>query len=91
MNTELRTLDENELQSVHGGMHWPPKGVIGIALFILEIPHMLIGVKEFTDYTGSLWNKGCDGLDEDEYFSRGLCGIKNMVTSPFAKSAKEEL
>ncbi len=80
MQKEVRLLNEFEVQQISGGHS--AMGTFGMAILFLEIPHMIVGLREFVNYVGGLWANGCDNLEEDDYFTRGICapiqGIKGL-------------
>lgn len=52
MKSEIRALNEQEVHYVSGGhgsrSQWKP---IAIGLFLLELPHIIMGLIEFTNFT----------------------------------------
>ena len=83
MKSEVRVLSQMEIQQISGGHPSAALGAFGIAILIAEIPHMIVGFREFVNYVGQLWVHGCDNVEEDDYFSRGICapytGIKGLI------------
>lgn len=73
MKNEPTLLTESQITQVSAGLGWKT------ALFILEIPHIIMGIREFTNYTVDLLNKGCDDIDENDHFTQGLCSLYNTI------------
>jgi hypothetical protein len=72
MNTSLRVLNEAEIVQVSGGHGGLAKKItiLGTLFFILELPHMIMGMVEFTNWVTDLYGSGCDA-DADHHGGHG--------------------
>lgn len=69
METQLRSLTQEEVGKVSGG-HLEG----GLLLTLIELPHLIMGLREFTNYAGDLWYRGRNGIDPEDYFSQWIFG-----------------
>ncbi len=75
MNSQVRMLNNEEIQSISGG-----HGGSGMIMLLLGIPHIIIGIIEFTNYFGERIAKGCDDIEGNDYFAKGMCNAYKSVT-----------
>lgn len=81
----VRTLNSDEIQQISGGhpSAAASMGMLGTVVLIMEIPHLIVGLREFVNYVGELWVEGCDHIEEDDYFSRGICAPYKAIKGLF--------
>lgn len=65
----MKVLNQAQIQQVSAG-----HGEEGLLLY-LAIPHIIIGIIEFTNYFGNRIANGCDNIEEDDYFAKGMCAV----------------
>lgn len=71
----MTVLNDEQIAQVNGGHPVAAGlGILGTVILILEIPHMFMGIVEFTNYVGERWNNGCQNIDENDYFTKFFCG-----------------
>ncbi len=73
MNSQLTVLSDEQVAQVSGGHAVPGMGVFGMILLILEIPHAIVGIIEFTNYVGERWENGCQNIEEGDHFTSFFC------------------
>lgn len=73
MSAQLTILSDEQISQVSGG-HVTELGV----MFFLSIPHIIMGLVEFTNYVGEKCNEGWLA-DPSDYFAQGVYAV---VTSP---------
>lgn len=79
MHKEVRLLNEKEVQEISAG-----HGGSGTLLFVLGIPHMIIGIIEFTNYVGERIANGCENIEDNDYFAKGICKVYQSLTGVFS-------
>lgn len=62
----MQILNDHEISSVSGG-NW--------FFFVLELPHILMGLREFVNYAADRAIYGCTNIDEGDYITHFVCGI----------------
>ncbi|MGD9591692.1 MAG: hypothetical protein AB7V32_04135 [Candidatus Berkiella sp.] len=77
MKSTLRMLNDDEVLSVSGG-HVASTGIVMTCFFLA---HSIMGVIELTNWIGKRVANGCDNIDEDEYFDKGICAAYQYSTS----------
>lgn len=65
----MKALNTLEIQAVNGAHGAFPY------LFLLELPHAFMGFKEFVNYLAGLKQNGCQGVEEDDYFTQYFCDL----------------
>jgi hypothetical protein len=81
MKPQLTEIPAHQLHRVSGG-HVPI--VEGLSLlFILEIPHIIMGMRELVNYIGERWNNGADNIDDEDYFTQGLYAPYHYIKGLF--------
>lgn len=79
MNNQLSVIPTNQLHLVCGGLNCTTVVAIGgTILGILELPHIFMGIREFTNYVGDRINKGTE-VEPGDYFTQFLVNIYNSV------------
>ena len=68
MRSKLKVIPESELSLVSGG-HVAELTAFGIAMLMLEGPHLFMGFREFVNYWGDIWEHGCQNVEEDDHFT----------------------
>jgi bacteriocin-like protein len=63
MNTQMTVISQEELKQISGG-HATELGI----MFVLSIPHVIMGLIEFTNYVGDKYANGWL-TDENDYFA----------------------
>lgn len=63
----MQDISESDLNHISGG-HFDG----GPILFILGLPHLIMGIREFTNYIAERTQRGCE-YDEDDYFTAFFC------------------
>ncbi|MBN9286941.1 MAG: hypothetical protein BGO43_04695 [Gammaproteobacteria bacterium 39-13] len=72
MSSELTVIPEDQLSQISGG-----HSGIGL-LLLLELPHIIMGLREFVNYVGERWHDGCQNIEEHDYFTKILfCGFSS--------------
>ena len=72
MNNQLSLIPNDQLNAVSGGH-------LGAVILILELPHIFMGIREFTNYMGD--RIGGNQIEEDDYFTQFFANIYNYVTA----------
>lgn len=78
MNNSLTVIPAEQLRAISGG-HTAELTTIGMIVLGLELPHIFMGIKEFTNYVVDVCQHGAD---EDDHFSQFFIG---MYQSCFGK------
>jgi len=76
MHNQMMILSEEQTNQVNGG-HISAAGgmsIFGIVFFLLEVPHIIMGIREFTNYLSERSAQGCQNVDENDTFTRFFCG-----------------
>lgn len=60
-------IKDEQLSQISGGN-------LGI-LFLLELPHIIMGIREFTNYTVDLYQEGCQEVDDKDHFTHCFCNL----------------
>lgn len=72
MQSNLREIPVEQLNEISGGHPATIGGAFAIAFAILEVPHALVGVREFTNYVADRWHNGFENIEEGDYFTEYL-------------------
>jgi hypothetical protein len=73
MKTQMTVISAEQLKQISGG-HSTELGV----MFILGIPHIIMGLVELTNYVGDKYTNGWLA-DENDYFA---IGVYNVISAP---------
>ncbi|MCS5708526.1 hypothetical protein CC99x_006345 [Candidatus Berkiella cookevillensis] len=66
MNTALKVLNQTEIEQVQGG---------NLFFYLLELPHIIMGLREFVNYAIGRGINGCENIDESDYITQGFCSL----------------
>lgn len=68
MQSTLREIPEDQLHAVSGGH-------LSTILLVLELPHLFVGIREFTNYVADRWVNGSQNIEEGDYFTRFFASL----------------
>lgn len=66
MKTTLKVLNQAEIEQVQGG---------NLFFYLLELPHIVMGLREFVNYAVGRVINGCENIDETDYITQGFCNL----------------
>lgn len=62
----MRTLLKNECSETQGA-------ALEALIMLIEIPHVLMGLREFINYSVDFYEYGCDNIDSRDHVGQALC------------------
>lgn len=62
----MRILNNDEIQMTQGGH---------IGFFLLELPHILMGLREFINYLADRSIHGCQNIEPSDYVTEFICNL----------------
>jgi hypothetical protein len=73
MQSTLREIPQDQLHAISGGH--AALGVFSTVMLVLEIPHMIVGIREFTNYVADRWVNGGQNIEDGDYFTQFFANL----------------